>query len=65
MFYAEGSSGFDPIYPFVDASRAMLQMNKDRVETRMREEGCKAVSVERFSERMEMFERLLGFVGGG
>ena len=39
----------------------MLQMNKDRVEMRMHEEGRKAVSVERFSQHTEMFERLLGF----
>ena len=36
-------------------------MDEDPVETRMREEGRKAVSVERFST--EMFERLLGFAG--
>ena len=44
-------------------SRAVLQMEEDPVETRMREEGRKAVSAERFSQRTEMFERLLGFVG--
>lgn len=44
-------------------NRAVLQMDEDAVETRMREEGKKAVSAERFSQRTEMFERLLVFVG--
>ena len=39
-------------------------MDKDLVETRMREER-KAVSAEQFSQRTETLERLLGFVGEG
>ena len=45
-------------------NRAVLQMDEDAVETRMREEGSKAVSAERFGQRTDMFERLLAFVGG-
>jgi hypothetical protein len=44
-------------------NRAVLQMDEDAVETRLREEGKKPVSAERFSQRTEMFEVLLGFVG--
>ena len=44
--------------------RAVLQMDEDLVETRMREER-KAVSAEQFSQRTETLERLLGFVGEG
>ncbi|KAF8550620.1 galactose oxidase [Imleria badia] len=45
-------------------SRAVLQMDEDPVETRLREEeGRKPVSAERFSQRTDMFERLLAFVG--
>jgi len=42
---------------------AVLQMDEDPVETGLREEGSKPVSAERFSQRAEMFERLLAFVG--
>jgi hypothetical protein len=44
-------------------SRTVLQMDEDPVETRMREQGRKSVSAERFSQRTEMFESLLAFVG--
>ena len=44
-------------------NRAVLQMDEDPEETRMREEGKKAVSAERFSQRTDMFESLLAFVG--
>ena len=42
---------------------AVLQMDEDPVETRMREEGRRPVSAARFSQRTDMFERVLGFVG--
>jgi len=46
-------------------SRAVLQMDEDPEETRRRAEGknLKPVSAERFSQRTEMFESLLVFVG--
>lgn len=46
-------------------SRAVLQMDEDPEETRRRAEGknSKPVSAERFSQRTEMFESLLVFVG--
>lgn len=44
-------------------NRAVLQMDEDPEETRMREEGQKSVSAARFSQRTEMFESLLAFVG--
>lgn len=44
-------------------NRAVLQMDEDPEETKLREEGKKPVSAERFSQRTEMFENLLAFVG--
>ncbi|KAG9309268.1 Muskelin N-terminus-domain-containing protein [Chiua virens] len=44
-------------------NRAVLQMNEDPEEMRVRGEGRKAVSAERFRQRTEMFESLLAFVG--
>ena len=64
---AGGPTWVDPAYPCVDAgqtSRAVFQMDKDPdhpVGTWMRDEP-KAVSVERFGQRTEMYETLLGFV---
>lgn len=44
-------------------TRAVLQMDEDPEEARVRVEGRKTVSAARFSQRTEMFESLLGFVG--
>lgn len=44
-------------------NRTVLQMEEDPEETKLREEGRKPVSAERFSQRTEMFESLLAFVG--
>lgn len=44
-------------------NRAVLQMDEDPEETRLREEGKKPVSAKRFSQRTEIFESLLAFVG--
>ena len=42
--------------------RVVLQMDEDPVETGLREDGRKAVSRERFGQRTDTFELLLGFV---
>ena len=40
-----------------------MQMDEASMRTRMRKEGRKAVSAERFSQQTEMFEQMLEFVG--